>query len=144
MSMDYFINLYCGIIKMSEKKKFDFKKIKKHAQDLRKNMTSSEKLLWKELRGRRLSGYKFLRQHPILYNGNLLRFNYFVADFYCDSKKTIIELDGPVHNCTIEYDLYRDSELINLGFRILRVKNEELEDMNKTKEKILAFLDSIF
>jgi len=129
---------------MSEKKKFDFKKIKKHAQDLRKNMTSSEKLLWKELRGRRLSGYKFLRQHPILYNGNLLRFNYFVADFYCDSKKTIIELDGPVHNCTIEYDLYRDSELINLGFRILRVKNEELEDMNKTKEKILAFLDSIF
>ena len=128
---------------MSGKKKFDFKKIKKHAQDLRLNMTESEKLLWKELRGRRLSGYKFLRQHPVLYSGNLIRFNYFVADFYCDSKKAIIELDGPIHNTTEEYDQFKDSEIINLGMNILRIKNEELNDIDQTKTKILTFLNSI-
>ncbi len=30
---------------MSENKRFDFRKIRKHAQDLRLNMTDSEKLL---------------------------------------------------------------------------------------------------
>ena len=96
---------------MSNKKKFDLKKIRKHSQELRHNMTESEKLLWKELRNRKLSGYKFLRQHPILYNGNLIRFNYFVADFYCSEKKVVIELDGPVHDTSEKYDHFRDSEL---------------------------------
>ena len=128
---------------MSDKKKFDFKKIRKQAQELRHNMTESEKLLWNELRGRRLSGYKFLRQHPILYSGNLIRFNYFVADFYCDTKKTVIELDGPIHDTTEEYDQFKDSELINLGIHIIRIKNEELVELDQTKEKILAFLNSI-
>jgi len=35
-------------------KKFDFKEIKKHAQEQRANQTDSEKLLWEELRGRKL------------------------------------------------------------------------------------------
>jgi very-short-patch-repair endonuclease len=62
---------------------FDFSRIRKHVQELRKKMTDSEKILWEELRGRRLAGYKFLRQDPILYKGNLIRYNYFIADFYC-------------------------------------------------------------
>ena len=128
---------------MSESKKFDFKEIKKHAQELRNNMTESEKLLWKELRGRRLSGYKFLRQHPILYKGNIMRFNYFIADFYCYEKKAVIELDGPVHDTTEEYDRFRDSELKELGINILRLKNEELKNMQKVQRKILNFLNGI-
>ena len=107
---------------MSEYRKFDFRKIKRHAQELRNNMTESEKLLWEELKGRKLSDYKFLRQHPILYKGNLIRFNYFIADFYCYSKKAIIEIDGPVHDLTEEYDHFRDSELKDLGIKILRIK----------------------
>jgi len=35
-------------------KKFDFKEIKRHAQDQRANQTDSEKLLGEELRGRKL------------------------------------------------------------------------------------------
>ena len=128
---------------MSDKKRFDFRKIKKHAQDLRRNITDSEKLLWKELRGRKLAGYKFLRQHPILYGGNLIRYNYFVVDFYCHEKKAVIELDGPIHDTTEEYDQFRDSELINLGMQIMRIKNEELQDIDRAKEKILTFLNSI-
>ena len=128
---------------MAENKKFDFKKIRKHVQDLRHNMTESEKLLWKELRGRKLCGYKFLRQHPILYSGNLIRFNYFVADFYCDAKKTIIELDGPVHDNSIEYDKFRDSQLQEIGLHILRIRNEELQNMNIVLIKIVSFLSGI-
>jgi very-short-patch-repair endonuclease len=79
---------------MSDIRKFDFRVINKHAQELRTNLTDSEKILWKELRGRKLSGYKFLRQHPILYKGNLVRLNYFIADFYCNEKKVVIEPDG--------------------------------------------------
>jgi len=124
-------------------KKFDFKKIKKHAQELRANQTDSEKLLWKELRGRKLSGYKFLRQHQILYQGNLIRFNYFIADFYYSEKKVIIELDGPVHDLNQEYDQFRDTELQNRGIHILRIKNEELQNMNKILKRILVFIDTI-
>ena len=121
--------------------KFDFKKIKEHARELRKNMTESEKLLWKELRVRKLSGYKFLHQYPILYDGNLIRYNYFVADFYCDAKKTVIELDGPIHETTEEYDNFRESELEDLGLHILRIKNEELKEMKDVLRRIESFLN---
>ena len=128
---------------MSKNKKFDFKIMSKHAKYLRHNMTESERLLWKELRGRKLSGYKFLRQHPILYSGNLIRFNYFVADFYCDAKKTLIELDGPVHDTSVEYDQFRDSQLQEIGLHILRIRNEEMQNINKVLQKIADFLSGI-
>jgi len=102
-------------------------------------MTDSEKLLWKELRGRRLSGLKFLRQYPILYKGNLIKYNYFVADFYCDFKKTVIELDGQIHDKTEEYDKFEESELENIGLHILRIKNEELNKMEDVLKKIDFF-----
>ena len=117
---------------MEDFKKFDFKKIKKHAQEQRANQTDSEKLLWEELRGRKLSGYKFLRQHQILYQGNLIRFNYFIADFYCSEKKVAIELDGPIHDLNQEYDKFRDSELQNREIHILMIKNDELQNRTKS------------
>jgi leucyl-tRNA synthetase len=106
-------------------------------------MTESEKLLWRELRGRKLSGFKFLRQHPFLYKGNLKRLNYFIADFYCFEKKTVVELDGPVHETTGEYDQFRDSEMQELGIHVLRLKNDELKNMNEVLKKILTFLNGI-
>jgi leucyl-tRNA synthetase len=68
---------------------------------------------------------------------------YFVADFYCDIKKTVIELDGPIHESNIEYDQFRNSEMANLGIHVLRLKNDELIDMKETLQKILTFLNSI-
>ncbi|MFH0843225.1 MAG: endonuclease domain-containing protein [Bacteroidota bacterium] len=126
---------------MSKHKKFDFERIKDRAKKLRINMTKAEKTLWKELRCRKLSGFKFLRQHVFLYKGNLKRYNYFVADFYCYEKKAVIELDGPVHDTKEEYDEYRDSELQELGLRVLRIKNRELENMTEVLKKIKDFLD---
>jgi very-short-patch-repair endonuclease len=129
---------------MSKSKRFDFKVIKDHAKDLRNNQTDSERLLWEELRSRKLSGYKFLRQHPILYKGNLLKYNYFIADFYCYEKKAVIELDGPVHDNNEEYDTYKDIELQEIGLRILRIKNEDLKDIPKVLKRIESFLNRIY
>ena len=128
---------------MRDFKKFDFKEIKKDAQEQRANQTDSEKLLWEELRGRRLSGYKFLRQHPILYQGNLIRFNYYIADFYCSEKKVAIELDSQIHDLNQEYDQFRDSELQNRGIHILRIKNDELQNMNEVLKRILVFINTV-
>ena len=82
---------------MSRAKRFDLNRIRNSSRELRKNMTDSEKLLWKELRGRKLNGFKFLRQHPVLYHGNLIRYNYSIADLFCHEKKAVIEIDGPIH-----------------------------------------------
>ncbi len=122
---------------------FDFSSIRNHSRELRKNMTESEKILWEELRGRKLAGYKFLRQHPILYKGNLIRYNYFIADFYCHSKNAVIELDGPVHQTTMEYDHFRDSELQYLGINILRIRNDELVNIKEVLSRIESFLNKL-
>lgn len=106
---------------MSRANRFDHNQISNKSRELRKNMTDSEKLLWEELRDRRLNGLKFLRQHPVLYQGNLIRYNYFIADFYCYEKKAVIEIDGPIHEGNEEYDSFRDEEMKNLGLHILRI-----------------------
>ena len=46
----------------------------RRAQELRNKMTPAEKLLWEQLKGKKIFGMKFRRQHP-LYS--------FIADFYC-------------------------------------------------------------
>ncbi|MBN1600060.1 MAG: DUF559 domain-containing protein [Chitinispirillaceae bacterium] len=73
---------------MGKGKYLGIKVIKKHARELRKNLTESEKQLWEQIRNRKLCGYKFLRQHPVIYKADFKGLNYFIADFYCDEKKT--------------------------------------------------------
>jgi len=128
---------------MGKSRHFDFKVVNKHAKKLRGCMTDSEKQLWRELRNRKFSGYKFLRQHPIIYKSNNKGLNYFVADFYCDFKKTVIELDGQIHDTTTEYDEFRDSEMEFLGIHVLRLKNDEILNMKETLQKIENFLNTI-
>ena len=128
---------------MGRSKHLDFEIVKKRARELRSKATSSETLLWKELRNRKLCRYKFLRQHPIVYNPYGSGVKYFVADFYCDNKKTVIELDGPIHESNLESDQFRDAEMVNLGLNILRIKNEELQDIKDVLKKIETYLNSI-
>ncbi len=127
---------------MGKGKYIDFKVIKNSARELRRDMTDSETLLWDQLRDRRLSGLKFLRQHPIVFKADYKGLNYFIADFYCHEKKTVIELDGPIHETTFEYDQFRDDELKKLGINTLRLKNEELENMDDALLKIKQYLEN--
>jgi very-short-patch-repair endonuclease len=85
---------------MSKGNYLDIKTIKKQARELRRNVTGSEKVLWDHLRNRKFCGYKFLHQHPIIYKADFKGLNYFIADFYCDTKKAVIELDGHMHDGT--------------------------------------------
>ncbi|MBU1677761.1 MAG: endonuclease domain-containing protein, partial [Bacteroidetes bacterium] len=68
--------------------------------------TPAEKKLWHELRNRKLSGWKFLRQHPIFYDLNGKE-SFFIVDFYCHEKKLIIELDGEMHKRQLKEDAER-------------------------------------
>lgn len=58
------------------------------ARELRKESTWAEKRLWRSLRSRRLSGYKFRREHPAG--------SYFL-DFYCIEARVAVESDGFQH-----------------------------------------------
>ncbi len=106
------------------------------ARELRKNQTDAEKKFWRFVRNRKFDGKKFLRQHPLVYknfNGNL---SFYISDFYCAEYKLVIELDGKVHDFQKDYDEQRDLIIQEMGIKVLRINNEELENINKVREKI--------
>jgi very-short-patch-repair endonuclease len=129
--------------KIMKSRYIDYKVIKKHIRALRKNQTKAEETLWHKLRSRKLSGYKFLRQHPIVYKADYKGLNYFIADFYCDEKKAVIELDGQIHDENHDYDNFRDSVMKEMRIRVLRIKNEDLENLDEVLSRIITFLNSI-
>ena len=114
-----------------------YSEIKKLASSLRKNQTPSEKILWKYLRKRRLKGRKFLRQHPIIYESNKSEHFFYIPDFYCAKEKLVIEVDGKIHDFQKEKDEHRDLILKDKGVKILRIKNEELENIENVIRKII-------
>ena len=83
------------------------------ARALRKRPTWAEKLMWRWLRDRRFSGYKFRRQHPAG--------GYFL-DFFCEEARLSIELDGFQHGHPARqaYDAERAKVLQSLGIHELR------------------------
>jgi very-short-patch-repair endonuclease len=103
-------------------------KLKPLARQKRSEPTLAENKLWSYLRGRRLLGVKFRRQHPI---------DKFIVDFYCTTANLAIEVDGPIHEYTREEDAIRQEFLENLGIRILRFTNDEvLDSIKSVLEKI--------
>lgn len=114
-------------------------RIKSHVRELRRQQTESEAITWELVRNRKLDGRKFLRQHPIIYY-YYRKPMYFVADFYCAEAKLVVEIDGPIHKFQEDYDEQRDFVLKQKGLRILRIKNEELNDIEKVKNKITQAL----
>jgi len=107
-----------------------YMEIKELAAKFRKNPTVAEKKLWRFLRDKKLSGRRFLRQHPIIYEIIEKECFFFIADFYCDKEQLIIEVDGEIHNDNLEKDNHRDKILQNLGFFVLHIRNEELSDID--------------
>jgi very-short-patch-repair endonuclease len=116
-------------------------KITERVRGLRRNQTDPEKQLWQFLRNRRLSGYKFTRQHPLftVYSESKHRL-YYIADFYCAEANLVVELDGGIHNERQEYDQIRDSRLAERGIRTIRFRNE---DLVLIEDVLLAILEAI-
>ncbi|WP_319499955.1 endonuclease domain-containing protein [uncultured Draconibacterium sp.] len=114
--------------------------VRERARILRRNMTKEETKLWQNLRGRKFFGLKFLRQHPITYEVVNNERKYFIPDFYCAEKAVIIEIDGKIHQFQQEKDKRREDILKEMGFRILRIRNEEFIDIFNVLEKIENFI----
>ena len=89
------------------------------ARMLRKRDTWAEKLLWRWLRDRRFSSYKFRRQHP---------FGAHILDFFCLEAWLDIELDGFQHGTPRQQakDVERDAWLEASGVKVLRFWNSRL------------------
>jgi len=109
--------------------------LKATRKHLRKNMTEAELVLWEVLKGKKLCGHKFRRQHSI---------GYYIADFYCPVEKLIIELDGQHHYTPegIASDTERDEHLEQMNIRILRFENiEVLNNLTSVLKTIKAHLN---
>ena len=92
-------------------------KVQHLARNLRTNQTDAERLLWRHLRNRQLSGHKFRRQQII---------GPYVVDFVCLENKLIVELDGGQHMENAASDSQRSAFLHSQGFRVVRFWNNEL------------------
>ena len=86
------------------------------AQELRREATPAERLLWRELSASKL-GYKFSRQMPV---------GRYICDFLCRSERLAVELDGYSHDLTVDSDEARDRFIGRQGIRVLRFANNDV------------------
>lgn len=73
--------------------------------------------MWEELRANKL-GVHFRRQQVI---------QGFIVDFYCRKAGLVIEVDGDIHDLQKEEDERREKVLSEMGLRIVRFGNDEVE-----------------
>jgi leucyl-tRNA synthetase len=96
-------------------------------RELRKKQTPAEKIFWQHIRNRKFQGLKFYRQFPIFYDTENNE-SFFIADFFCQEKKLVIEIDGKIHYKMAKNDSIRSEILANLGLHIIRFENDEIEN----------------
>ncbi len=101
----------------------------KFARVLRARETSSEHLLWRKLRNRKLSGLKFRRQYQI---------GPYIVDFISFEKRLIIKVDGTSHDDKKEYDKIRQKFLELEGFKVVRFRNRAV---NESMDSVLAIIN---
>ena len=91
------------------------------ARTLRKSLTPPEARLWLALRRQAQAGLRFRRQHPI---------GPFILDFYCDSAKLAVEVDGEGHALAgqPQRDERRDAWMERRGIVTLRIPAIEVRD----------------
>lgn len=118
----------------------NYREITLLARNLRSNQTPYEELLWEVLRRRNFMNFKFLKQHPLFYRIDREWIEFFIADFYCAKLRLVIELDGPIHENNKDYDSERDLKLSTKGILVVRILNEELQDVNSVISKLKMIL----
>jgi len=105
-----------------------------YARYLRRNRTSAERRLWRQLRELKHIGFKFRQQVPI---------DHFIVDFACLSERLILEVDGGTHGTDLELrrDSSRERYLREQGFRVMRFWNVDVkENMEGVMDTIVAAL----
>jgi very-short-patch-repair endonuclease len=94
---------------------------KQFARRLRKRPTEEERIVWGELRKRRIDGLKFRRQHPL---------GPYIVDFVCLERRFVFEIDGVQHGETegLRYDAARTAWLTTEGYTVYRAWNWEIRE----------------
>ena len=84
------------------------------ARAFRQHLTPPEARLWIRLKGDRLAGLGFRKQHPV---------GPYILDFYCAAAKLAVEVDGSVHGAAHQaaHDARRTAWLKGKGIRVIRV-----------------------
>ena len=104
------------------------------SRSFRRALTPAEFALWTRIRGRQLGGFKFVRQEP--------NDRYYV-DFVCRERRLIVELDGSQHSERPE-DRQRDNELSALGYRVIRIwNNDVIENLDGVLQMLLSELEKL-
>ncbi|MBR0787300.1 endonuclease domain-containing protein [Bradyrhizobium iriomotense] len=105
--------------------------LRQFAKNMRHEPTDAEAAMWRFLRDRRPSTYKFRRQVPI---------ENYILDFVCFAKRLVVEIDGSQH-MESQRDAVRDAVLSAEGFSIARYwNNDVLQQPDSVLEDILAKL----
>lgn len=105
------------------------------ARNLRKNMTLSEVLLWEQIKGKQLFGYKFRRQVAV---GN------YILDFYCKELYLAIEIDGISHDYKMEYDEERKKWLKEQNIIVLHIHDTDVKkNMHMVVEHIVEEIQKL-
>jgi very-short-patch-repair endonuclease len=94
--------------------------LRDRSREMRKKMPPAEAILWARLRGDRIGGFRFRRQHPI---------GIYIADFFCSRKNLVIEVDGDSHFRGPEeeqWDKDRMQHFLSIGLREIRFTNQEV------------------
>ena len=101
------------------------------AQNLRKNQTKEENLLW----------YRFLSKYPLRFRRQYPIGEY-IVDFYCHRAKLAVELDGSQHyeKEQNEYDAKRTEYLAGQGVCVLRYSNL---DVLRQFDRVCSHIDMI-
>jgi very-short-patch-repair endonuclease len=98
---------------------------------MRREPTDAEAAMWRLLRDRRFSQFKFRRQVP---------FQNYILDFVCFERRLVIEIDGSQH-AEAPRDTARDHALAHEGFQIARYwNNDVLQCRTAVMEDILTKL----
>ena len=112
------------------------KPIFQRAEELRKNPTHTELILWQYLKANQLR-VRFKRQHPIWM---------YIADFYCHQLKLVVEIDGSIHNTedVRENDKVREEDISSFGIKVARFNNDEIKnDVESVVEKIKGVVNEL-
>ena len=102
------------------------KAITELARSLRKNQTPAEQRFWEQTCNRQFYGKKIVRQRVVSYAYVLGKTKYYILDFYCHEHLLAIEIDGSIHEQTVEYDEDRQALLESVGYQFIRFSNVDV------------------
>jgi very-short-patch-repair endonuclease len=105
------------------------------AATMRNNPTPAEQAMWEILKKEvmpKFPEHKFKQQQVVLG---------YILDFYCETLRFGIEVDGGVHKDSEQYDCHRDKILARNGVQVLRIRNETV--INKPQRLAFKICETI-